>query len=59
MEKFFKSKTCTNFHSLEKGLAFSYRIMHSVNCRDCIFFCSRNCGMDTAAFDEPDSAFFI
>jgi len=43
-----KTKSCANYMSREKGLSGSYKNVHSANCKDCAYFSTRNCGMDTA-----------
>ena len=53
------TKLCANFKSLERGPAIDYINMHSVNCKDCMYFSSRNCGMDAISYVDPDMAMFI
>jgi hypothetical protein len=55
----YSMKPCANFKSLEKGLSFNYINMHSVNCKDCLYFSSRNCGMDCVSSVESDMAVFM
>ena len=51
---------CVNFKSLENGLSFDYVNLHAVNCKDCLYFSSRNyCGMDNVSYIEPDMAMFM
>ena len=52
-------RPCAHFKSLEKGLPFDYIDMHSVNCKDCLYFSSRNCGMDTNSLVNTEMAMFM
>jgi len=52
-------KLCTNYRALERGLAFDFVNIHSVNCKDCVYFSSRNCGMDAVSFVEPEMAMYM
>lgn len=53
------SKLCVSFKSLERGLAFDYTNLHSVNCKDCVYFSARNCGMDAVSLVEPEMAMLM
>ena len=53
------TKLCAKFKSPERGLTFDYINMHSVNCKDCMYFSSRNCGMDSVSSVEPEMTMFI
>lgn len=50
-----KIRSCANYMSREKGLAGAYRNVRSANCKDCAYFSTRNCGMDS--MDSADFYF--
>ena len=54
MSEFKKSRSCANFRSVEKGLTPAFRNPQVTNCKDCVYFSSRNCGMDAADSIAPD-----
>ncbi|MDR1541844.1 MAG: hypothetical protein LBU32_28460 [Clostridiales bacterium] len=47
-----KIKSCVNFKSIERELPASLSNIHEVNCKDCVYFSSRNCGMDASSVLE-------
>jgi len=53
------AKLCANYKSLERGITFDYVNIHSVNCKDCVYFTSRNCGMDAVSSVEPETAMYM
>ncbi len=53
-----KSKSCTNYKSIENGFGAFYRNSQAANCKSCVYFSSRNCGMDAADSIEPDLEIF-
>ena len=53
------TKLCSNFKSLERGISFDYSNIHSVNCKDCMYFSTRNCGMDAVSCVEPEMAMYM
>jgi len=53
------TKLCAGFKSLERGIPFDYTNIHSVNCKDCMYFSSRNCGMDAVSYVEPEMALYM
>ena len=52
-------KPCAYLKSNEKDISGDYVNMHNVNCKDCIYFSSRNCGRDTITFVEPNNTLFM
>ncbi|MDR1913253.1 MAG: hypothetical protein LBQ68_02040 [Clostridiales bacterium] len=52
-------KACVRFKSFNPGLKFAHRDMHMVNCKDCVYFSARNCGMDTILSVEPEMSYFL
>ena len=52
-------KPCAYLKFNEKDLSGDFVNMHDVNCKDCIYFSSRNCGRDTISFVEPSNAMFM
>ena len=53
------TKLCANFKSMERGLPYYYTNIHSVNCKDCMYFSTRNCGMDAVSNVEPETAMYM
>ena len=49
-----KLQNCAGFKALDCGTGFSYRRNASGSCKDCVYFSSRNCGMDIADSIEPN-----
>jgi hypothetical protein len=49
-----KNHLCSGFKALDYGTGYSYRRISSGNCKDCVYFSSRNCGMDVADSIEPN-----
>ena len=52
-------KGCTNYKALESDIITKYgsNVM-GVNCKDCVYFSCRNCGMDAGDSIEPPMDFF-
>lgn len=48
-----KMKHCTNYKAVEHDMVSSLRHTQHTNCKDCVYFSSRNCGMDVADSIEP------
>ena len=48
-----KMKNCTSYRALDQDMISSLRHSESNNCKDCVYFSSRNCGMDVADSIEP------
>ncbi len=54
-----KIKNCTSFRSVDHDMSFPAKRISSGNCKDCVYFSSRNCGMDVADSIEPDLDIFM
>ncbi len=53
-----KPKMCTGYKPVnENGLY--YKKSGNTNCKECVYFSSRNCGMDIADSIEPELDIFI
>ncbi len=48
-----KMKQCANFKLVEQQPSVPYKRINEHNCKDCVYFSSRNCGMDIADSIEP------
>lgn len=49
-----KTKNCTNFKALDQEVISKFqRGTYGGSCKDCVYFSSRNCGMDAADSIEP------
>ncbi|MDR1532144.1 MAG: hypothetical protein LBS62_08185 [Clostridiales bacterium] len=49
-----KMKNCRSFRAAGQDMASpSYRRIQDSNCSECVYFSSRNCGMDVADSIEP------
>jgi len=46
--------TCAGFKAVDHDAGFSYRRGTAGSCKDCVYFSSRNCGMDVADSIEPN-----
>jgi len=52
-------KPCSHLKSNEKDSSGDFVNVHDVNCKDCIYFSSRNCGRDAVSVTEPNNATFM
>ncbi len=60
MSGYSKTKSCSNFKSIENDIFTKYQSKNSApNCRACVYFSSRNCGMDAANAIDPMMDFLI
>jgi len=48
-----KMKYCTNYRAADLDMISSLRRTENTNCKECVYFSSRNCGMDVADSIEP------
>jgi|GEM_PF-964772 len=49
-----KIKNCANYKAIDQEMiSHPMRGTHSGSCKDCVYFSSRNCGMDAADSIEP------
>lgn len=49
-----KSKNCSSFKAIEQDVFSRYKYKSlERNCKECIYFSSRNCGMDIADSIDP------
>ncbi|MDR2939477.1 MAG: hypothetical protein LBV08_04050 [Clostridiales bacterium] len=60
MSGYNKNKACSNFKSLENDIFTKYQSRSTApNCRVCVYFSSRNCGMDASNSIDPAVDFLI
>lgn len=52
-----KMRICSNFKSINENIS-AYNKNFSPSCRECVYFSSRNCGMDIADSIDPEIDFF-
>jgi len=57
MKKFIKRKICDNFRPINDYVPH-YRNKPTQNCSECIYFSSRNCGLDISDSIEPELEIF-
>ncbi|MDR1066213.1 MAG: hypothetical protein LBL35_02090 [Clostridiales bacterium] len=54
-----KIKNCKNFRSMNVDGYSPYRHSFDSNCMQCVYFSSRNCGMDVSDSVEPALELFM
>lgn len=55
-----RKKLCKSFVALESNIIPAYQNnITTSNCKDCVYFSSRNCGMDAADEIEPPLDLFL
>lgn len=55
-----RKKMCKNYKALESHAIPAYQnTITAHNCKDCLYFSSRNCGMDAADEIEPPLDLFL
>lgn len=43
-----KRKQCLNFKGFDQDMSKSYKRELPISCKECVYFSSRNCGLDNA-----------
>jgi len=52
-------RNCCNYKSVNNDGGPPFRRVYGGSCKDCVYFSSRNCGMDAADDIEPDIELFM
>ena len=51
-------RNCRNFKGIDQDFLSPFRQSTDSNCRQCVYFSSRNCGMDVSDSIEPEIDMF-